>query len=174
MKTKTVNLYEFHELDDTAKEKARERYRECALDYEWWDCIYEDAERIGLKITEFDLGGRKHIKGNLTTSVQKCCENITKEHGKDCATYKLAQQWFATSETLSQAIEALDDDTAEDERERLEAEQDEKHDEFEQALLEEYFVMLDHEYEWLLADEQVDESITANGYTFTEDGKRED
>ncbi len=32
--------------------------------------------------------------------------------------------------------------------------------------------MLQEEYEHLLSDEQVDESITSNAYTFTESGKR--
>ena len=43
---KTVFKYE--ELSDEAKEKAREWYRgeDGGLDYEWWDCVYDDFERI--------------------------------------------------------------------------------------------------------------------------------
>ena len=41
-----VTVFKFNELDDKAKEKAREWYREGALNYDWWDSVYEDAERI--------------------------------------------------------------------------------------------------------------------------------
>lgn len=48
MRTETVSrtIYTFEELSDAAKEKARDWYREGALDYEWWDSVYEDAGRI--------------------------------------------------------------------------------------------------------------------------------
>ena len=54
--THTVISYKFEELSPKAKEKARDWFREGALDYDWWDSTYEDAASIGLKITGFDLG----------------------------------------------------------------------------------------------------------------------
>lgn len=48
--TTTRTLYKFDELGDAAKEKAREWYRSSALDYEWWDSVYEDAARMGALI----------------------------------------------------------------------------------------------------------------------------
>jgi hypothetical protein len=96
------------------------------------------------------------------------------EHGKSCETYKLAETWLAKSTTLTALIEEKYGDEAEEELGRLEAEQEENEAEFEQALLEEYFTLLAHEYEYLQSDEQVDESIRCNEYTFTETGKRED
>ena len=174
MRTKTVNLYTFDELSDKAKEKARNWYREGAFDYEWWNFVYEDAARIGLKITEFDLGNRKHIKGHLTETVQSVCARIMAEHGKDCDTYKLAESWSATSEKLQALIDAQWDDEAEEEREKLNTEQEENEAEFEHALLEEYFSLLDKEYDYLNSDEQVDETIRCNDYTFTDSGERED
>lgn len=174
MKTKTITLYAFDELTDEAKEKARNWYREVCIDYDWWQSTYDDAERIGLNITEFDLGGRKHIKGHITDTVQGVCTRIMAEHGKSCETYKLAETWLAKSTTLTSLIEAKCDNEAKEELDRLEAEQEENEAEFEQALLEEYFTLLDHEYEYLQSDEHVDESIRCNEYTFTETGKRED
>jgi hypothetical protein len=174
MKSKTVNLYTFDELSDSAKEKARDWYRNGALDYDWWDYLYEDAARIGLKITEFDLGNRKHIKGRLTATVGTVCQRIMAEHGTGCDTYKLAEAWAAKSDGLTALLEAKCDDEAEEERDKLEAEQEANEAEFEQALLEEYFSLLDKEYEYLNSNEQVDESIRINEYTFTESGKRED
>lgn len=57
MKTKTITVYEFDELDERAKERARDWYREGALDYEWWEYTYEDAKTIGkhLGITIDDI-----------------------------------------------------------------------------------------------------------------------
>jgi hypothetical protein len=174
MKSKTINLYTFDELSDEAKERARNWYREDNLDYEWWDYLYEDAERIGLKITGFDLGNSKKIHGHLTESVQTVCQRIMVDHGKDCDTYKLAKEWAAKSDKLTAFLETKHDDEAEEERGKLEAEQEENETEFEHALLKEYFSLLDKEFEYLNSDKQVDESIRINEYTFTVDGKRED
>lgn len=46
-RTIRIEVFSFDELDDRAKEKARDWYREGALDYEWWDHVYEDAATIG-------------------------------------------------------------------------------------------------------------------------------
>ena len=174
MKSKTINLYTFDELNEEARETARDWYRGGNLDYDWWEYLYADAKRIGLKITGFDLGNSKKIKGHLTEPVETVCQRIMAEHGKDCATYKLAMEWAAKSDELTALLEASCDDEAEEERDKLEAEQEENKAEFEQALLEEYFTLLDKEYDYLNSNESVDESIRANEYTFTGDGKRED
>lgn len=88
MRTIETRIYKFNELDDKAKEKARDWYRDGGFDYDWWDCLYDDAENIGLTITEFDID-RHIIKGYLTESVQEVCKSIRKEHGKNTPTYKL-------------------------------------------------------------------------------------
>ena len=41
-----TTVYKFKELSDSAEEKAREWYREGALDYDWWEFVYEDAANI--------------------------------------------------------------------------------------------------------------------------------
>lgn len=55
IKTKTV--WNFDELSDTAKEKARQWFREGNLDYEWWDATYEDALRVA-EILGIDINTR--------------------------------------------------------------------------------------------------------------------
>lgn len=47
MKTVTVETFEFNELTDEAKEVARAWWREGALDYDWYDFIFEDATTVG-------------------------------------------------------------------------------------------------------------------------------
>jgi len=39
-------VYQFPELSDAAKEKARSWYREAAFHDDWWDAVYDDFERI--------------------------------------------------------------------------------------------------------------------------------
>lgn len=59
--TKTITLYTFDELSDTAKEKARDWYKEDGLGYEWWDSVYEDAKTVaalmGISVTQFYFSG---------------------------------------------------------------------------------------------------------------------
>lgn len=148
MQTHTVHTYSFNELSDSAKESARDWYRQGALDYDWWDSVYEDASRVYLEITSFDLGRAQSISGKLERGVHDTVQAIITQHGKDCDTYKLAQTYYTR-----------------------------KHDgypmdveEFTQQLLEEYHVMLEREYEWLMSDECVDENIEINEYQFTESG----
>lgn len=45
MKQRTINVYDYDELSEKAQERAREWWRD-GLDYEWWDCVYEDAADI--------------------------------------------------------------------------------------------------------------------------------
>jgi len=59
----------FDQLSDRAKEKARENERRHMLDYDWWDCVYEDAARIGslmgIEIDERTRPGRKQPELSL-------------------------------------------------------------------------------------------------------------
>ena len=41
-----TTVYRLDELDNTAKEKARCWYREGGFEYDWYDTVYEDFERI--------------------------------------------------------------------------------------------------------------------------------
>jgi len=41
-----TTVYQLHELSDAAKDKARGWYREVGFDFDWYDAVYEDFERI--------------------------------------------------------------------------------------------------------------------------------
>jgi len=182
MRTKTIAIYQFDELPtEAAKERARGWYREGALDYDWWDCIYQDAETIGLKITSFDLDRSRHANGHLTMSLVESCKAILKEHGEACETYKTSSEYLTKYNRLDnakdEAIRALSFQDFENGKEtdlgdQFETDVEALTEEYQQQLLEDYSLMLQHEYEWLLADEQVEESIRANAYEFTEEGER--
>ncbi len=159
MKVIKTNVYQFNELDDKAKEKARNWYRESAMDHEWWDFTYEDAALIGLKITSFDLDRNRHAKGKLIEHPEAVAKKILKEHGDKTDTYKLADAFLVA---YRHAVKMNDDDSK----------QEELAEEFERDLIEEYSMMLQRESDYLVSSEAVDESIIANEYTFTKDGKR--
>ncbi len=46
MRTIAKTVYQFSELSDHAKERARDWYRQGNLDYDWYDSVYEDAATI--------------------------------------------------------------------------------------------------------------------------------
>jgi len=41
-----TTVYQFPELSDAAKERARSWYREAAFHDDWWDAVYDDFERV--------------------------------------------------------------------------------------------------------------------------------
>lgn len=154
-----IPVFNFDDLNDDAKERARDWWRDRALDYEWWDSTYEDAETVGLKLESFDLDRNRHATGRFTKDASEVIELILANHGSQCETFKTAMQYKGELETA----------------ERIDANQDALDDieeEFLKSLLEDYSIMLQHEYEYLLSDESVDENIRANEYTFTAEGKR--
>lgn len=156
MKTIEVKLYQFEELSDKAKNKARDWYRSCGLDYEWWETTYEDAATIGLKIGS-DLERNADCVGTWTKYPIEIADAILSNHGESCNTHKLAK-------AFKEAYKPNDDEETADERHLVA--------EFHKAILNEYAKMLQEEYEYLMSDEAVDDSIIANEYEFTEDGKR--
>ncbi len=172
----TTPVYEFGDLDDKAKDVARDWYREGALDHDWWDSTYEDAETIGLKITSFEIDRGRYAEGEFKFfgGAEQCAGLILQNHGEDCETYKTAKQYLADTAKLNAEIEAVDgDDETNVEYELWQDKRGELNDEFLKSLLEDYSIMLQHEYEYQLSDESADEMIRANEYTFTAQGERE-
>lgn len=174
MKTIETTVFEFGELSDSAKETAREWYRDGALDYDWWDSTYEDAANIGLKLTGFELDRNRHAEGYRTFRIAAdVAQAVIENHGKHCETYKTAKSYLKDLAALEKEIAAVDGDdetnvdweTWQDKRLSLD-------DDFENSLIEDYSILLQHEYDYQLSNEAVDEMIVANGYTFTETGRR--
>jgi hypothetical protein len=154
--TRKYKVYKFEELCEDAQQKAMERIAEFQTDYEWWDSVYDDAKTIGLKITGFDLD-HHNITGKLTEYAEDVAKAIKENHGKDCETYKTAEAYLKEYKELKPDTDGGIDSEAIDA-------------EFEHSLLEDYRIMLQHEYEYLESKEAILETIKANDYQFTEDG----
>jgi hypothetical protein len=50
VRTIETQVFQYDELDDKAKAKARDWFREGNLDYEWWDSVYEDADAVATQL----------------------------------------------------------------------------------------------------------------------------
>jgi len=167
--TKTYNVYSFDELTEKAKEKAIQNLIDINLYYGWWECIYEEAKMIGLEITEFDLDRRRNAKGQFILSACEVAQNILNQHGENCETYKIASSFLDEfnpifSDYMNEDSERYESYEAEEELQQLE-------DEFLSELVDEYSCILQREYEYLYSDEAIIDTIEANDYEFTEDGK---
>jgi len=173
MKTKTINLYEFDELSDKAKEKAINSLLDINVSHEWWEWTYEDAKNIGLIITSFDIDS--YCKGNLEVSLSECCDLIFKNHPELCDTYTDAmdyeKRWGELVKKYSDGVNT--DEVAEGNEYDFDNEANELESEFTRALLEDYRIILRKEYEYLTSNQAIIETIKANEYTFTENGKLE-
>ena len=164
MRTETRELFTISELSDSAREKAITDHRYWNTeDSDWWDGVYEDAARIGLKITSFDLGRRSSCEGYFTESGADVARAILAEHGPDCETVTDAENFLKALAALP--LEDGEDCPSDDDLEECEKE-------FLHDLLESYRIMLEHECEYLESDEAVAESLEANGVEFLEDGGR--
>lgn len=163
MQTKTYTIYTFDELDESAKDKARQWYREGALDYEWWD-IYPDDYALDEKHFYFDLY-RRTIDIRPSRSAEDTAKHIVENHGEHCDSYIVAKEYL----TKLDAFDYGDDEYDYGKKEALE----EMADDFMQQLGECVLSSLIKEEEYLMSDEAVDESILANEYTFDENGNWE-
>lgn len=156
MRTIETIVYDYDELSENAKEEAREWCAEHIADYDWWEFIYQDAKDVEIEITGFDLY-RHDITGKLLNSAVAVAEKITKEHGEDTETAKTARAFLKKYVLIPNTDEEA---------------QEEAEDEFLHAILEDYRIMLQREYEGMFEREYLEDAIRANEYTFKENGKR--
>jgi len=179
--TVTINIYQFAELSVEGQEKAINNLFDINVDHDWWDFTYEDAERIGLKITSFDLDRYRHCKGEFIESAVDVAKAILAEHGEHCDTYRTAQDYLI--EYKRSVIRQCQDDADmfcvpgsssgyseycdycnEIDTEDIDLE-------FLKSLLEDYSMMLQRECDYLTSEKAIIETIEANEYEFTANGK---
>lgn len=149
MRTETITIkyLKFSELTEESKDKAVQTLWSINIDHEWWDGTFDDAKTVGCEITEFDTDRGNSIDFSCDNAVDTA-ELIMKHHGKSCDTFKLAKEFFYGEEKT-----------------------EENCTEFVRALGEEFLIQLRREYEYLTSEESIIETIEANEYEFTEDGK---
>jgi len=168
MKTIEIQLYKFDELSEAAQETAIFNQSDINVDYDWWDSVYEDAKNVGLVIDGFVLDYGK-INATFENGGEDTARAIIAEHGKECDTYKLAEQYLsAKAEILTNMEDIIDDENSYSYE--LEGDMEQLSDDFLVDLKGEYLSILQKEFEYLTSKEQIIETIKSNDYDFTEDG----
>lgn len=172
-RTVRLKVYKFNELKDDAKKKAIQWFESAGgnVDNEWYDAVYEDAEQAGIKITGFDLGRSNYCNGTFIEDALYTAHEILKNHGVECETYKTAEAFIKERDEIVDTAPKDENGEWEDVG-TLDEKLDECEEEFRESILEDYRIILSNEYDYLISEEQIIESIVANGYEFTADGKK--
>jgi len=153
IKRTEVKVYPFAELSDEVQETIIERFRDSAIDYEWWENTFEDAENVGIIIEEFDIDRASFCRGTIDDAIDTA-RAILKGHGDTCETWQ-------TAKNFHDAVAKDGEDTEDYENLCLD---------FKYSLLEDYRIILQKEYEYLLSDTVIRDTIDANEYEFTVNG----
>ena len=171
MRTETIikKIYTFDELPEATQEKAMEKLYDINTGYEWWECTYEDAKTIGLKIKSFDLDLNKHCEIAFILDAHEVADKIHKEHGETCDTYTLATDYLSTRDEAVNTAEKDENGDFVNEY-NLDQQLDEIDEDFRKALQEEYASMLQQEADYLSSEESIKDTIEANEYEFDEEG----
>lgn len=167
-----VMLYEFSELNEAAKKRAVERFREINVEYEWWDCTYDGMAESGIIIREFDMY-RGTIESNIDDKYQTA-QTIISDFGEAMEFSIISKQFLTDRDALVKKYgegNQIDGYSVKYEfYGEFDRDLDDLESEYHETLNEAMLQFLRDEYEYLTSDEAVIDSIEANKYEFTEDG----
>ena len=175
MKTIEITLYNFKELSQEAQKKALNELAYTNVEYcNWWESTYYDAENIGLKIDGFDIDRRSYLNAEFVDSAYSTANKIVKEHGNGCTTYKISKEFITNWDDL---VSKYSDgnflkEVLQENNDKFDSEADELETDYLNSLCNEYLKMLRNEYEYLTSEKAIIETIEANEYDFTIDGKQ--
>ena len=179
-----IDAYKITELSPEAKERALSWLAE-TLDYEWWDCIYDDArecgKRLGIDIDNIYFSGFYHQGSGCCFSGHYSYRKGWKKALKDCAP-KDNDLLIIGKELQSiqrRAFYSLAGEIKGSDRYwRTSINLHWQYEEHEKAIndaLSDFadwiYNKLQTEYEWLSSEEQLIETAEANGYLFDESGR---
>jgi len=171
MRTIEKKVYSFNELSVSAQENALSNLYNINL-YEWWEFTYEDAKNVGLEIKEFDID-HQECYGVLEDSMNNSIDLIMSNHDAESPTYALAfsyrMKWDELVAKYSDGVNTSE--VHEDNIDQFDQDADELGKDFRSDLCAEYLSILKKEYEYQTSREAIVETIEANEYEFTEDGK---
>lgn len=194
MRTIEKTIFNFSELSESAKERARDWYRQGAFDHAWYDFVIDDAKRIGelfgLDIENIYFSGfwsqgdgacftgtYKYKKG-AAAAVKSYAPKDSELHRIVAELQKIqARQFYKLEATISSGRSGYcHENSVYIEVSHADGIYRDIGDSGEDIAdtLRDYmrwiYRNLEKEWEWLNSDEQVEESILANDYEFYEDG----
>jgi hypothetical protein len=198
MKTRTYNTYSFDELSPEARERAIEDHRQFIGEHENGEYVIEDAKRV-LSLAGFNID-RVYYSGFWSQGDGACFEGswdaskvnaaaMHKECPVDTELHRIADSMAAIAKVFPfasftvkhsghychQYSTSFDVSIANEEGDEIDTPEREKAEEslieLARDAMEWIYNGLEKEYDYQTAEEQVIESIRANEYEFTEDGK---
>tara|TARA_R110002012_G_scaffold44082_1_gene118747 strand:- start:490 stop:984 length:495 start_codon:yes stop_codon:yes gene_type:complete len=162
MKTIEIKVYKFKELDEQTREKVIDNYRNINVrSTDWYEHIIYDFNRLGLEIQEFDLGRRNYIDVRIFNSLEETSKLILQEFGSTSIRqtaknyldeYEKILSNFKEDEDIEREVEILDE-------------------QYIKEYQEEVITFINTCYDWETSDEAILETIEANDYDFTTEGK---
>lgn len=206
-----ITVFRFDELTEDARDRARAWYRDGGFDYDWFDAVYEDFQRIaeilGIRFKtrtvrlmgggtrqdpciwftgfwsqgdgaafeghfSYCKGAAAEIRAYAPRKAQLHCIADVLQQVQRRNFYQLTAEAthrgryyheYSMAIAVTRDSPTWQDMTADAEEIVTEALRD---------LARWLYRQLEREYDYLTSDEAVDEAIAANGYTFTEAGKR--
>lgn len=191
MKTISVNLYQFDELDDEAKKVARDWFKEDYPDHSWWDGIFDTAKEIathlGIEIQQLHFCGfwsqgdgacftGTFRSADLTKTTEEFFKSeyptekqlhallrrlLAVKHREDSVLKVVRSGYYTHSNTMY--IEDPDFCYAEDEENEILN--------CLRSFADWIYKALEKAYEELMSDECVDEDLRSNEYWFLADGQ---
>jgi len=196
-----INTYKFNELPKNIQSDAIDYFREDNLDYEWWDCVYEDFETIcsimGVKTAykkiyfsgfssqgdgacfegtySYKRGSVKAIKefAPLDKTLHDIALNLAKLQRKSFyrleASIKQSGHYYHCYCTNIEV--SLNRENESRDYLSVTAEQENGITEYLRDLMKWLYKTLENEYNYLQSDEAIKETIEANDYDFTENGR---
>lgn len=197
MKTKTITLYNFDELDESTQERALEKLYNINTDHEWWDCEYESFKTIGKLMGinidniyfsgfssqgdgacfegsyQFNKSGLKELLSigidddELHTIARDLQALQRKSFYRLSATIKHRGHYY---HELCTDIDVIDDNATNGYPSN---EVEEQVKTGLRSLMQWMYSQLNKQYDYLTSEEAIKETIEANEYTFNETGSIE-
>jgi hypothetical protein len=171
--TTVTKVFNFKELNKETQQKAIEKLYDINVMHEWWDFCYEDAKTVGVEIKGFDLGRAQSIEIDFVDACYDIATAIKENWGENCngvvQSAEFIEKWDNLVSDHSDGVTT--DKVHEDNVDEFDEQADEIEDEYKKQLKWVFFLLLRDNYDYLVSDEAIEETIEANDYEFTEDGE---
>ena len=162
MKTIEIKVYKFKELDKQTKEKVIDNYRHINVeDTFWFDSIQEEFDELGISITAVDLDRGNYANIDVW-SFEDTSRSIIDEFGDSVLIKQTAKNYLKELEEIVSNFK--EDEDIDRELEILD-------EEYQKEYSKDILSYLRSSYDWEISDEAITETIEANDYDFTIEGK---
>jgi translation elongation factor EF-G len=147
MKTIEIKAYEFSELNKKAKDKVLCDFIDINTDYDWWDIVYDEFDYLGLKVNTFDIY-RQTIDIEFKNDIKEFCNNVVNDWN-DTDMVNICDDYLENENNLNKLNESY----------------------YKRLIADEVLTTLANEYYYQTSNEAIIDTVEANEYLFTENGK---